>query len=64
MSSGDPKLMTSEERQAEVSALLARGYLRLLVAGEDSQKALADPAESEPSCHPVNGSEDKLKEDR
>ena len=63
ISARDPDDLSSNERLEEVGVLLARGYVRILVH-EDSPKLLADPAESEPSCDPVNGSEDKLKEVR
>ena len=63
MSTRDPGVMTRDERQAEVSKLLAIGYLRFLVARKESQNPLADTAESEPSCgRTVNRPEDKPEE--
>ena len=56
----DPEFMTRHEREAEVSAILSAGYLRLLVIRTQSRNPLAESAESKPSCH--NGPEDKLKE--
>ena len=44
----DPDAMMAEERLEEVGVLLGIGYLRILVH-EESQKGVADPAESEPS---------------
>ena len=43
----DPVQMHPRDRLAELADILARGYVRLLAA---RQKALAESAESEPSC--------------
>ena len=59
----DPEIMTRDEREAEVSRLLAIGYLRLLVARKESQNALADTAESEALCDEVvDGTETQAAE--
>ena len=55
----DPGIMTRDERQTEVSELLAIGYLRRLIARTESRNPLAEAAESEPSCdRTVNTSEE------
>ena len=45
-----PSAMTVAERRAELAALLARAYLRHLVARECSQNPLADSPETEAPC--------------
>ena len=57
----DPAAMPPAARIAELGAILAEGYRRLRL---NRQNCLAASRESEPSCDPVNGSEDKLKEVR
>ena len=54
-----PDAMTPEERVAEIAEILAKAYLRVLDSRETcpdvapgSQKALAEPAESEAPCDP------------
>ena len=39
---------------AEFGAILERGYVRLLVARESSQNALAEDPDDEAPCQPVN----------
>ena len=50
---GDPGKFPPEARVAEVAALLGKAYLRLLVARKESQKALAEPPQSEAPCDRV-----------
>ena len=46
----DPREMTRDERLREVSELLARGYLRLLISRSAHEKALDTAPELEPPC--------------
>ena len=55
----DPAAMAPDDRLAEISAILARGYLRPLDSREicpdtapGAQESLAEPAESEAPCDP------------
>ena len=64
ISARDPASMAVQERRTEVAELVGQAYLRLLLSRKESEKPLAEAAESEPSSHPVNGSEDKRKEVR
>lgn len=60
----DPSSMTTAERLQEVSRLFATGYVRLLLAREESHNPLAERPESEPSCdHVVNRSETQQHEE-
>ena len=56
--SRDPASMTSEERLREIAAILARGYLRLILTEKESRNSLAGRLESEAPCDRlVNGNE-------
>ncbi len=43
----DPELMTPQERQREVAALLARGFLRMRLRHVHSREGRVSPAEKE-----------------
>lgn len=46
----DPVAMTESERFGEIAEILARGYVRLLIRRECSEKALDDCDPSEAPC--------------
>lgn len=46
----DPAAMTEGERFAEITDILAKGYLRLLVSRHSAQDHLDDRGQGEASC--------------
>jgi hypothetical protein len=58
----DPAMMTPDDRLAEIAAILAEGYLRIISKTESN--CLDDLAESTAHCdHTVNGNGAGTRED-
>ena len=61
----NPTAMTIAERQEEIAAILAVGYVRFLAKLKESEDSLAALPEDEASCRsPVNGEETVPRKER